>query len=114
MMRKLWKWTWPSLVIAGSILSGAPAFAQTATRHVAYDDINLASAAGQARLRHRLDSAVTAVCGEQAALTMLSVAHAVQRCRADARQDAQMQLSAMYNGSQKLAAKGRDLVVASR
>jgi UrcA family protein len=113
-MRKLRKWTWPSLVIAGGILTGAPAFAQTATRHVAYDDLNLASAAGQARLQHRLDSAVTAVCGEQAMAAMLSEARAIQHCRMNAEKDARMQVSAMQNGSQKLAGKGHGVIVASR
>lgn len=113
-MRTLWKWTWPSLVIAGSILSGAPAFAQTAARHVAYDDLNLASVAGRAKLERRLDSAVTAVCGFQASLTMLSEARAVRRCRVDARQDARIQVSALLNPSQKLADKGHGVIVASR
>jgi UrcA family protein len=83
-----------SFAIAAALLAAAltpaPA-AANGTLHshpaqvrVAYGDLDLASAAGRARLEQRLDTAVRTVCGD-ASLTDLLGQAAVRQCLRDTR-----------------------------
>ena len=85
-----------SILSAASMLGGAasPALAappEARTRIVSYADLNLASAAGRARLESRIERAVRAVCGSPIVWELRSFDR-VQECRAEARADAAAQL----------------------
>jgi UrcA family protein len=51
---------------------------------VGYADLNLASAAGQEMLDHRIDAAARKVCGVDSDERLLSISTAAARCHKDA------------------------------
>lgn len=61
---------------------------------VRYDDLNLESAAGQARLDLRIDSAVRSVCGVTSGPQSLAQRAAQQACAKDARNKAALEVAA--------------------
>ncbi len=78
-------------LIAAAVLcaAAAPAFAQEAVsdivqRSVSYADLDLSAPAGVAALDHRIDAAVTQVCG-RADSHDLGAWTAMKQCRVDAR-----------------------------
>lgn len=78
----------PALVFAGSAAAHAEP-AQT-VRHqvVRYDDLNMASPAGQAAFQARMKGAVQAVCGPQADMRNFDEAADYKACVAKAARDA--------------------------
>lgn len=85
-----------SLVSAGTFLTAAagPAIAAppaAETRVVSYADLNLATAAGRARLESRIGRAVRSVCGRASLLDLNGLAQ-VQLCRDETYADAIGQL----------------------
>jgi UrcA family protein len=100
-----------SLAIAGTFAGAAGAATRADTNPpviaVAYDDLDLTSQAGTARLDQRIHSAVASVCGE-AAQADLGGKNRVHRCRATARQAAAAQrdhLLAAHSTPATLAAR---------
>ena len=80
-----------SLVIAAAVLSGSPVLAQemiTTHKTVSYADLDLGNAAGRATLRQRIARAVDAVCGRPEINIGSPYNRSIQRCRNDARNDA--------------------------
>jgi UrcA family protein len=73
-----------ALAITAALVSAMPAAAQDAISvHVSYADLNLGAADGVAVFRHRLDQAVTAICGT-ADRRDLGRTAIVKACRSDA------------------------------
>jgi UrcA family protein len=71
---------------------------------VRFDDLNLATAAGRAKLERRVSSAVVRACPIRGSQDLAIVANAM-RCRQAARQAAkpQVQLALQQSGTQQLA-----------
>ncbi len=57
-----------------TVSASAPAHAEPVTAAVHYGDLDLASPAGAARLRHRIHAAADQVCGPQEALFRARIA----------------------------------------
>ena len=99
--------------ICGSVLSFAPAFSQElVTKRVLYADLDLSRAEGRRTLQHRVDAAVSDVCGavDPKALAM---ADSIRRCRAAASESARAQIAAIATPSQ-VALQGETLRIARR
>lgn len=85
------------------IICGALALAATIpavageTRLVRYDDLNLASPAGQERLQRRIDTAARRVCGDANARRVLGLATSTKAraCIAKAKANAADQVAAL-------------------
>ena len=69
-----------SIAAFALILASAPAPAQPPTRAIRVSDLDLSTAAGIARLDHRIDQAVAQICGS-AFPTDLDAQAAIARCR---------------------------------
>jgi len=93
----------------GALLAAAPALAgepETSTRHVNYADLNLASVAGVAALRHRITAAIDTVCNVRPGhVVMLSEQLAVDRCRAQTRAEVDRRVAALVSQSPQLATR---------
>ena len=70
-----------------------PASARSVAVH--YDDLNLDSVAGQARLAARIDRAAREVCDDQAGRRPLAEAAAIAACVRKARDDARARVAAI-------------------
>lgn len=82
-----------ALALAAAFSPALPAFASD-SRVVRYDDLNLASPAGQERLQRRIDSAARDVCGGGSATReSLAVLAQTQKCIAQAKTRAQAQVA---------------------
>lgn len=84
-------------------------------RYVGYSDLNLASAAGQARLESRVQSAVDAVCPAGFVLD-LNAASQANACKIAALEDAHVQMAAAIDRARsgQLALNGGGLRIAAR
>jgi UrcA family protein len=81
-----------ALCLTAAIVSAAPALAQEEVSvHVSYADLNLASPAGVADFRSRLNNAVTTICGK-ADPRDLGRATIVKACRDTAALSAERQV----------------------
>lgn len=77
-----------------ALAAALPAAAATESRSVRYDDLNLASPAGQERLQRRIDSAAREVCGAaNPTRESLAVMAASQKCIAEAKTRAKAQVA---------------------
>ena len=84
-----------SAVLAAALLA-LPASAETAQIH--YNDLNLASDAGQRAFEKRVEQAARKVCGMNALHTgTRTVTPAMRRCFDDAKNSARRQLAAAIN-----------------
>ena len=113
-MIRFMRWTFPGLLIAGGILAGIPAAAQASSTLVYFNDLDISSPYGLATLQQRIERAVTIVCGRDSAGQPLHITHNIQRCRAGARSNAELQLAFMANQTRRLAAREGAVVIASR
>lgn len=93
----------PVLVVAPSDL--AP------TRRVSYADLNLASAAGETTLNHRVRGAVSAVCRDSVGSTSSSFAK--QACRRFAWAGARPQIARAIQRARDIAATGSSTIAAT-
>lgn len=59
-----------TLLAASALAISAPALADTKTKLVGHDDLDLSSAAGQQRLKVRVKQAIKQVCGSPRAITL--------------------------------------------
>ncbi len=73
------------------------------SRRVEYVDLNLASPAGIATLRHRIAAAIETVCGGHEGIVTLSEKASIQRCRAKARIEADQRVAALLFASAEVA-----------
>lgn len=107
MTRKIFS---PILAAAVVLTMTAPAAAQDASteptqRIVRYDDLNLASANGRARLETRLRMAANAACGMSSAREMIERTHARQ-CRDAALEQVRPRMEqALREAGQQLAGR---------
>lgn len=95
-----------TLFAATALLSTAPAIAQqapTETRSVAYADLDLAGAAGAARLDARLRAAVKSLCPTAAGPSLREL-RAVANCRDKAMLSAERQRDAAIAAAREFAA----------
>ena len=99
--------------IAGSVLSVAPALSQDAVfKHVGYADLNLAQPEGRAVLQHRIDAAITDVCGATDPRDLATI-DAIKHCRDTARDSARAQVALIVESIQ-VASKAEQVRVAAR
>ncbi len=77
---------------AAAVLVSAPVFASDRVERVAYGDLNLASANGQAELQHRLDKAAHKACMFDAK-GQLSTTDQAADCYHDARKTADVRFA---------------------
>lgn len=113
-MIRFMKWAMPGLLIAGGLLAMNPVAAQASSTLVYFNDLNLASPSGLATLQHRIDQAVTMVCGGSASADTPRAIQDIRHCRADALSSAQLQVALLTNRSRQLAVREGAVVIASR
>lgn len=109
------------LLLTPAVLVGtsAAAAAETADNPhsvaVQYHDLNLANAEGRTELNARVKSAVKTVCGSRHSVRWTLADHAVvNRCEAAAQADADVKLTALFNGNgARLADRGTIVVAAA-
>ena len=78
-----------ALVPLLAVALAVPAQAQEISVSVGYGDLDLTRDAGVARLDHRIDAAVEAVCGDRIGQQSLSEALAIRKCTRDTMADVQ-------------------------
>jgi UrcA family protein len=77
-----------TILLAGlAALCSVPAVAQTTSVPVSFADLDLTSATGKIALEHRIDRAVTAICGIPDAIDLWA-ARATEKCRVETRAQA--------------------------
>jgi UrcA family protein len=76
-----------------ALVSGAPAKAETLTRYVSYADLDLSSPEGVTTLKHRIDRAISDVCGRDRP-GGLKAASEARKCRREASVSASTQMMA--------------------
>jgi UrcA family protein len=96
------------LLASAAVLTAATLTASTATAQdtrsveVRYDDLNLESAAGQARLETRIGSAVRSVCGAANGPQSLSQRAAILACTRTAREKATTEVASRISQNTRL------------
>lgn len=85
------------------------------TRHISYADLNLASAAGEQTLRHRVSSGVTELCDEASGGRDGSTAYRYNmiRCSSAAWDQARPQMALAVQRAREIAATGSSSIVAA-
>ncbi|HEV7232914.1 MAG TPA: UrcA family protein [Sphingorhabdus sp.] len=94
-----------TLLAAATLAIATPASADWKTKEVGHEDLDLSTAAGQARLKTRVKSAVKQVCGAPRAITLQERIDQ-KNCEADAMARAMPkaeQRIAAYKNSRQLA-----------
>lgn len=103
-----------SSILAASVLATSmPAMADTRTKEVHHEDLDLASAKGQQRLKTRVKQAVRQVCASPRAMTVRERLD-LNRCEAEAMAAAMPkaeQTIAAYLDSRRLAARDGEAIV---
>lgn len=106
------------ILIAALASSGAvvPAFAQDADNRpsatIRYDDLNLSTASGRARLDTRVRMAIKSMCASDSRATLSERAASLE-CEAAAKRSVEPQLASLYNGSSARFAGEKPPVVAA-
>jgi UrcA family protein len=102
-----------ALVLA-SVATGAVAAVEpeTVSRNVPYGDLDLGSAKGVTVLKRRIAHAVDLVCGDSYMSDVKSQA-ALDKCRTDARANANTQLALLLQTRQQMAARPATIAVAA-
>jgi UrcA family protein len=82
-------------LLAALALTPVASLAQEPTAEVRFDDLNLATPAGQAALEQRIETAARAVCRNEAATgTRIANPRREQACRADVRRQIDARITA--------------------
>lgn len=108
-----------TVIVAVASLNGTSAIARGAapseapTRTISYADLNLASPAGAAVLRHRIDAAITTVCGIADPME-LDRSAIINACRAKAKDGAQTEFAMATTRAEAKAMRLAAVSVASR
>lgn len=91
-----------SLALAGTCLAAGPALAAEA--RIAWNDLDLSTAAGKAELDRRIDAAARELCTHDAITGSRIAPKPSARCLADARGVISAKVAARTNGANRLAA----------
>lgn len=101
-----------TLLAASALAISTPALADTKTKLVGHDDLDLSAAAGQQRLKVRVKQAIKQVCGSPRAIT-LNERRDQSQCEANATASAMPDVErtiAAYTDQQRLASRNTVVV----